>query len=356
MRFTHTNPPTAPYHNQLSRPANNILTSLDDTTHLIPGLVQSDGSIEPSTLKSVKITITSGCNYGCLHCGRDRDAKTVVIGLDRFRQIAEQVKALGIKKFGLFFDGNSTLAPRRLIECVQCLREVGISYPFLTDNGTSSTPKTVETLIRSGLGSFKWSMNANHEMFTELTSMQPNLLNLALRNIKAAWGIRERLYNESDGELDCSLSASSILFNEGTPAQMRPFLEEHVFPYVDTHYWLDEYTMGGEDAVTRMEGIGTAIRGNSGRHGEIRSAMPCWATINALHIAFGPDFDGENGSLYLYSCCFPTQQEGHVMADLSQVSLAEAINSPAFRALRLAHVNNRPEGTPCFGCVTGKYH
>lgn len=347
------NPRAMPYRNRLARPGNNILVNLDDTTHLIPGCVNEDGTVKPGTYRSVKMTITNACNLECRHCGRDKDKPPVTITTKRFSEVADQIQRLGIEKFGLFFDGNSTLAPKQLVNCVRYLKHIGMPYVFLTDNGTSATPRNVEALIHAGIDSIKWSMNAHFGNYEELTGCNPKVLWNVIRNIRDAHAIRERVFAATGH--DCSLSASSIYFNDDYPNTMHPFLREHVYPYVDTHYWLDEYSMGGEDAVTQMEGIGVPIRGNSGRHGEVRSAMPCWAPINALHIAFGPDFDGERGSLYLYSCCFPTAQEGHVMADLSKVPLEEAINSPRFRALRLAHVRNDPKGTPCEGCVTGQF-
>lgn len=330
------------YQNPQSPAKFRITKSIDHTTALKPmaDCIGPNGEYKPGVAISLKSTLINICNYGCRFCGRDKDTESRVVDPDFVIDIGRQALGMGIFKFGVFFDGESTLHPDILVKCIRGLKEIGMPYVFLTTNGAALTEKNARAILEAGINSIKFSFNANFDQFQEMTGCSVNVLRKALVNLKKLREIRDL------GNFDCGIYASSIVFNKDQPEKMYSFLEEYVYPYVDEHYWLDEYSMGGEDAVTNMEGLGEPIRGNSGRHGNKRPAMPCWAVFNAFHVTL----DGK-----LYSCCFPTAQEGHVMADLRQVSLAEGADSAKFRALRLAHANNKPEGTPCFGCVTGAF-
>jgi MoaA/NifB/PqqE/SkfB family radical SAM enzyme len=293
------------YQNPKSSEKFRITRSIDHTTQLKPmsECIGPKGEYKPGVAKSLKMSITDDCNYGCLFCGRDKWAESRVVDPNFVIDIGRQALEMGITKFGVFFDGESTLHPDILVKCIRGLKEIGMPYVFLTTNGAALTEKNARAILEAGINSIKFSFNANFEQFPELTGCGVGVLRKALANLKKLREIRD------SGNFDCGIYASSIVFNKDQPKKMYPFLQEYVYPHVDEHYWLDEYSMGGEDAVENMQGIGEPIRGNSGRHGEVRPAMPCWAVFNALHVTL----DGK-----LYSCCFPTNQDGHIMADLKK--------------------------------------
>lgn len=355
--------PAIPYFNPNGRNARLIqqnpgllhtpfIARLDGTTRSRGSRVLPDGSVQRGGVKSLKLSVTNACNFKCKFCGApDVDGKATFMDWAFFVDLADEIKDFGIEEVGLFFDGNSTLARKLLLRMLQYLKKIGIPYVFLTDNATAATPDQVKELLAEGLGCFKWSVNGTLIDFTDITGCQVTLYYHALSNIRAAWEIRE------EGQYDCSLAASSICFNENRPLEMAPFLEKYILPYVDSHYWLSEFQMGGGAAVSDMLKLGgKPVLGNPGRYtNNPPPPLPCFAVLDAAHVTV----DGQ-----LCSCCFPVDfaiHPGHKMADLTKMSLEDGLNVPEFTALRRAHLLgmegiDTPEGingkSPCYTCVT----
>jgi hypothetical protein len=112
-------------------------------------------------------------------------------------------------------------------------------------------------------------------------------------------------------------------------------------PFVDEHYWLPLYGMGGA-----AKELGWKPKpGNPGRMGALRESLPCWAAFTEGHITH----DGK-----LAACCFGSGIEGDLlMADLNEVSFMEGWNSVAYQQLRQAHLNRDVSQTACAECAAG---
>ncbi|HXZ49434.1 MAG TPA: radical SAM protein [Usitatibacter sp.] len=286
--------------------------------------------------RSVKIELTSQCNYRCGFCAhrlRMKDRGEMDRGFYE-RVVGEMVDA-GVEELGVFYIGESFMCPW-LPEAIRYAKQRGIRYVFLTTNGSLSTPGRVKACMEAGLDSLKFSMNnADEAQFREITGVKPKLFRDSLANLKAAWRVRE------EGGYGCGLYASSIQYDGEQQERMTELVQEEILPYVDEHYWLPLYSMGSL-ATLREEELGyRPIAGNQGRVGALREPLPCWSAFTEGHITY----DGK-----LSACCFDAGDKW-VMADLTKVPFMEGWNSELFMALRRAHLKKDVTGTICETCV-----
>ncbi len=289
--------------------------------------------------KSVKIEISPRCNYRCGFCAlRSREVQPkwdMDFGL--FKRVTREMRDAGVEEIGVFYLGESFMNPRLLVDCIAYLkRDLAMPYVFLTSNASMAFPEAAEACMQAGLDSLKWSVNACDEaQFESIMGVSGKLFHRALENIRAAWETRQR------GAYGTGLYASSIRYDGGQQDSMDRLLADRVRPYVDQHYWLPLYSMGAF-ATTREEELGyRPTAGNQGRIGALREPLPCWSAFTEGHVTA----EGK-----LSACCFDATANW-TMGDLTQMSFAEAWNSPPFVALREAHLKKDVRGTVCESCL-----
>jgi MoaA/NifB/PqqE/SkfB family radical SAM enzyme len=316
---------------QTDSPTRSITARIDAVTG-IPQRYLSDRLPAP---RSVKIELTSQCNYRCGFCAhrlrmKDRGE------MDRafYERIVGEMVDAGVEELGVFYIGESFMCDW-LAEAIAFAKKRGIRYVFLTTNGSLSKPAKVKACMEAGLDSLKFSMNnADEEQFREIAAVKPKLWRDAIANLKAAWKVRE------EGGYSCGLYASSIQYDGEQQEKMMALVSE-IRPYVDEHYWLPLYSMGSM-TTQREEELGyRPIAGNQGRIGALREPLPCWSALTEGHITY----DGK-----LSACCFDAGDKW-VMADLAKVPFMDGWNSDAFTALRRAHLKKDVTGTICESCV-----
>ena len=289
--------------------------------------------------KSVKIELTGRCNYRCGFCAlrtRQIQPKTDM-DLGFFQRITTEMREAGVEEIGLFYLGESFMAPELLLEALKWVKgELQFPYVFLTSNASLADPEDLEPLMANGLDSLKWSMNAaDEDQFKRVMGVAPKYFKKALRNVKEAWRIR------NEGRYATKLYASSIKYDGEQQAKMEALLAEHVVPYVDQHYWLPLYSMGAV-ATQREKELGyRPTAGNQGRLENMREPLPCWSAFSEGHVTA----EGK-----LSACCFDADGR-FAMADLNEVSFMDGWNSEVFTALRAAHLKRDVTGTICEECV-----
>jgi MoaA/NifB/PqqE/SkfB family radical SAM enzyme len=285
--------------------------------------------------RSVKIELTSQCNYRCGFCAHRLRMK-VRGEMDRafFERVVGEMADAGVEELGVFYIGESFMCDW-LPDAIRFAKARGISYVFLTTNGSLATPDRVDACMHAGLDSLKFSMNsADEEQFVEIAAVKARLFRDSIANLKAARVIRNA------GAYKCGLFASSIQYDGAQQERMEKLVEE-IRPFVDEHYWLPLYSMGSV-ATQREEELGyRPIAGNQGRIGALREPLPCWSAFTEGHITH----EGK-----LSACCFDAGDKW-VMADLKQVPFMDGWNSDAFVKLRGAHLRKDVKGTICESCV-----
>lgn len=312
------------------------ITERIDAVTLIPDTHRGTRLPAP---RSVKIELTGRCNYRCGFCAlRTRQVQPLGdMDLDLFRRITTEMRLAGVEEIGLFYLGESTMAPELLVEALRWVKQdLGFDYVFLTSNASLATPELVEQLMVSGLDSLKWSVNAaDAEQFKELMGVSTKYFWRALDHIAAARQVRDA------GRHRTRLYASSIRYDGEQQTKMEALLAARVLPFVDQHYWLPLYSMGSL-ATQREHELGyRPTAGNQGRLDALREPLPCWSAFSEGHVTA----DGK-----LSACCFDADSRWS-MADLREVPFMEAWNSESFQALRAAHLRRDVTGTPCEECV-----
>ena len=294
-------------------------------------------TITPPAPKSVKIELTPRCNYKCVYCGYSyRKDVREDMDFELFKRITSEMKEIGVEEIGVFYIGESFINPRLLINTIWWLKkELEIPYVFLTSNASLARHEVVRSCMEAGLDSLKWSCNASsEEQFSKMMGVPTAFFDLAKDNIKEAFEIRESGYNTK-------LYASSIRYSDEQVAEMQPFLDKFVLPYVDDHYYLPLYTMGGV-AKDEEQKLGLKpVPGNPGRWDSMVDPLPCWTTFTAGHVLS----DGR-----LTACCMDATGDW-VMGDLKKQSFMSAWNSEDFQTLRKAHLEKNIIGTKCEQCA-----
>lgn len=296
-------------------------------------------SITPPVPKSVKIELTSRCNYKCQYCAisfrNGEPTRDMDWGL--FTHITREMKSLGVEEIGVFYIGESFTNPKLLVKSILYLKdELEIPYVFLTSNASLAKPINVEACMKAGLDSLKWSCNAaDNEQFEQLMEVNSALFAVAKDNIRLAKEIRDK------GKYKTKLYASSILYTPEQPRRAFDLLQNNILPYVDEHYWLPLYSAGGQAREKETELGFQPIAGNTGRLDDPSEPIPCWTLFTASHILV----DGR-----MTACCLDGTGNW-VMGDLKTQSFMECWHSESFKELRRAHLNKDIRGTKCEKCA-----
>lgn len=293
----------------------------------------------PPAPKSVKIELTGRCNYRCGFCALRTRKEQPKGDMDfaLFRRITAEMRDAGVEEIGVFYLGESFMAPDLLVQAVRwCKQTLHFPYVFLTTNGSLCTPNSLHAVMQAGLDSLKFSVNAADEtQFKSVMAVKPALYRDALSAIRMARDVRD-MY-----DFKCGIYASSIQYDGEQQEKMERLLDEHVRPYVDEHYWLPLYSMGSLATAREAELGYRPTAGNQGRLGALRDPLPCWSAFTEGHVTA----DG-----YLSACCFDADARWK-MGDLNTQSFMEAWGSPEFVKLREAHLRKDVSGTPCAECV-----
>lgn len=312
-----------------------ITERIDATTRIPPAYRHT---VCPAP-RSVKIEISPRCPLRCQFCSlRTREKQpTEDMDFGLFQRITQEMRDAGVEEIGVFYIGESFMAPHLLVDAIKWCKKIGFPYVFLTSNASLATPSWVEECMRAGLNSLKWSVNASDEVqYRTLMGVNGKYFHKALANIKAAHEVRAK------GGYSCGLYASSIRYDGVQHERMQELLNARVAPYVDEHYWLPlfgQMTQQTEERIAELGFVPTA--GNQGRLGALRDPLPCWAVSTEGHVTA----DG-----LLSACCFDADGR-FAMADLREVSFMEGWNSEPFQRLREAHLRKDVTGTVCEACV-----
>jgi MoaA/NifB/PqqE/SkfB family radical SAM enzyme len=289
--------------------------------------------------RSVKIEVSPRCNYRCGFCALRTRHKQPKEDMDfaLFQRITEEMRDAGVEEIGVFYLGESFMAPHLLTDCIKwCKQTLKFPYVFLTTNGSLCESGYLYSVMRAGLDSLKFSCNAADEkQFAEVMAVSPKYFKKSIVNIREAKRIRD------EHGFKTGLYASSIKYDGEQQTKMEAFLSENVLPFVDQHYWLPLYSMGSIATQREAELGYRPTAGNQGRLGALRDPLPCWSCFTEAHVR-------ADGGLSL--CCFDSDGRFEV-GDLKTHSFMDAWNSGEFQRIRAAHLRKDVRGTVCEECV-----
>lgn len=282
----------------------------------------------------MKIEITATCNYKCTFCTKSLNPDDGDMDRAMYSRLIREMRAAGVEELGVFYIGESFTC-KWLPEAIREAKEVGFPYVFLTTNGSACTPKRLKECFEAGLDSLKFSLNFfSADQLKSVAQVSGSFWRKAIENLKAAKQIRD------EGGHKCGIYASSIAFDGEQGEAMRAVVDE-VLPYVDEHYWLPLYGMGGASKAAGWK----PQPGNPGRLAALRPSLPCWSVFTEGHITK----DG-----LLSACCFGNgATDALAMADLKEQSFMEGWNSQKYQSLRAAHLCGDVSKTACADCAAG---
>lgn len=289
--------------------------------------------------RSVKIELTGRCNFKCSFCARSsklREQKEMAWPL--FVRLLMEMHAAGVKEIGLFYLGESFMAPALLVEAIHwCKKALHVPYVFLTTNGSLATPERVKACMEAGLDSLKFSINAaDKAQFEKVMGVTSKMFDRAISNLQSARAIRDA------GQYECGIYASAIQYDGEQKQKMDDLLNTEILPYVDQFYLLPLYGQMTHWNTDREASLGyKPTAGNQGRIGALRDPLPCWSAFTEGHVTA----DG-----ILTACCFDSDGR-FAMGDLREQDFMAAWHSRAFMDLRAAHLKKNVDGTICEGCI-----
>ena len=314
-----------------------ITARIDNITH-IPAEYKT---ARPPCPKSVKIELTGRCNYRCGFCAlRMRDEQPKVdadMSLDFFKKITSDMHRSGVEEIGIFYLGETLMAPDLAVQAVQWLKqELGMPYVFLTTNGSLAGERVVHALMNAGLDSLKFSINAaDLEQFEEVMGVKSKLYKQALKNLRRTFEIRNRCKYKT------KVYASSIKYDGAQQQRMEDLIREHVEPYTDESYYLPLYSMGSVATEREAELGYRPTAGNQGRLGGLVTPLPCWSAFTEGHVR-------SDGQVSL--CCFDADGRFQV-GNLNEDDWMTIWNNEQFTTIRKAHLKQDLTGTVCEECV-----
>jgi len=324
-----------------------MITEKIDRITFIPE--EYSGEVCPAP-KSVKIELSPRCNLRCKFCAlrtREEQPKDDM-DFEFFKRITTEMREAGVEEIGCFYLGESFMNFQLLTDAVRwCKQILEFPYVFLTSNATLAHPYRVESVMRAGLDSLKWSVNAaDSDQYKEIMGVKGSLFEVALENIRKAYEVREV------HGFKTKLYASTIKYDGEQSERMKELIKTRIEPYVDQHYELPLYGMAMRSEAVRKAIGYTPTHGNAGRIDPKtglpnRAPLPCWSVSMEGHVRH----DG-----HMSACCFGAKDTFDV-GDLNTNSFMEVWNSDKMREIRRAQQKTKTEGpaalkgTMCEVCV-----
>lgn len=131
--------------------------------------VASSFSLKPPLPTSLNIELNNTCNQKCFFCPfhgeyAKHNLSPAVMRKEKAIEILDNAWKLGIgsKEVGFYLAGEPLLY-NDLPEIIQYAKALGFPYIFLTSNGTLASLDKMKNLIKAGLNSIRFSINAADE-------------------------------------------------------------------------------------------------------------------------------------------------------------------------------------------------
>lgn len=306
------------------------IASISQRVESATRLTDAVRSATPPFPRSAKIELVARCDFDCFFCASSKHPRAAAdMSQESFQRIALRLRRLGVAELGLFYLGESFLCDW-LPDAVRYAKEVcGYPYVFLTTNGYTATPKRVRECMESGLDSLKFAFNwCGPDQFEAVTRRPQEHYLTVLANLRAARTARDEV-EQANGHR-CALYASSLVYDARQPGRMAGALAG-IEPLVDEHYWLPllgHRGLPGEGGCTAAVPV---------------KALPCSPLFTEAHVTA----DGRLSACPLDAS--PRFQVGDLEHDT--LTLTHAWRSPAFQALREAHLKGDVRGTVCSKCI-----
>lgn len=286
-----------------------------------------DKNVVCSFPRNMLIELTNACNDSCLFCANSKCTKTRgIIDRDFAKRILEQAYQLGTREVG-FYGTGEPLIDKNLEEYIQYAKSLGYEYIYITTNGALLTEDRAEAIIRSGIDSIKFSINASNAKDYLLIHGVDDF-DKVIENLICLDSIRKK--NNKNTAIYISYVLTRFTYEK------KEEFKQKYGRYVDDIIFYDCLNTGGY----MSEEVTPHLSVNQKTKVYFENDI-CPMIFKNLYITY----EG-----YLTMCCADIQNYLAV-ADLKKESLDSAWNNAWAQELRKRHLEHKLDRTLCYNCI-----
>lgn len=295
----------------------NTLERITDNWERIDQMVKSRIASVPRLLM---LEVTNACNLKCKMCGnRNMKRPRGMMPLDLGRRAIREAAETGIQEVALYTTGEPLLYPC-LEQLILTARENNM-YCFLTSNGMLLNKQLAEVLCKSGLGSFKFSIDGTNKEEYEAIR-EGGIFETLMNKVQLLRETRDRLGSKL--KIICGMVLMER--NQEHLSTFRTLFE----PIADDILISKVTNLGGKYKDTDDIASRDAIK-----------SRPCRLLWDRIII----NYDGK-----ITACCVDFDAD-LVYGDYNNSTLLEAWNNEVIHAWRENHLTGRVETMPlCCDC------
>jgi len=281
--------------------------------------------------------LTNVCNHRCIFCQYNKAIqKPTFLSVEKVIGFLKQANELGVKEcgFGLM---DEPFMSKILEDCILQAKRIGFEYVWLNTNGALAIKSRMEKLFINGLNSIKFSIGAGvAETYKKIHGQ--NDFDKVIQNVKDCSVLRKQI--NPNAKVFVSFAEVSMNKNEGI------ILENLLRDFVDKIYIVKAVNQGGgmydevnNGIVYKEEKLWSRYKDANGN--SIINTI-CPYPFKRINIT---------AQGYFSACCVDMKNE-LIVADLNNISLAEAWNSEKMQRIRTYLLNNNiPQNIKCHNCI-----
>jgi molybdenum cofactor biosynthesis enzyme MoaA len=186
--------------------------------------------MEPFTLESkpndMLVEITNRCNYQCNFCTHSQMNRHFGDMDPTFlKRILHEAYDMGVRRVGLYTIGEMFLC-KDLVEHIKNAKEAGFEYIYADTNGALATSAKLEAVIKAGLDSIKFSINAGKaETYKKIHGQDK--FQRVIENLKMCYDLKQKHHK------NLKIMVSYVVTNQNEKEV--DVLKEMVETYIDTY-------------------------------------------------------------------------------------------------------------------------
>lgn len=242
-------------------------------------------------------------------------------------RVMTEARAGGVEEIGFYTTGEP-FVHKSLHLFTQQAHDLGYRYIYISTNGAMATPDRAKRVIDAGMNSIKFSINAGSRETYKLVHGYDDW-DKVMEHL--------RFISEYRKTIGRTLKLFiTFIVTKHTEHEQDAF-KERIGPLVDEIMFHPVHNQSGQMNIAQE------MLASDHMPSLFKSDNVCLMPFNRLHITC----EG-----YLTLCCVDYQNY-LALADLKEMTLQEAWNSPAFQEMRKRHIEGRLRGTLCGNCWQG---
>ena len=275
---------------------------------------------KPSFPKSINVELVNSCNHKCNFCAYQfMQRKVKKIDKQLLEKVLKDAFILGSREIGLH-SGTEPLMSKDLEYFIKFCKDIGYEYVYFSTNGTIADKKRIKKIIKSGIDSIKFSINAgNRELYKIIHGKDE--FEKAISNLK------EFYLNKENNKPYIAVSFVKTDQNSHSENELRKIVTK----YIDEFVTIEQDNQSGQMVNKKFDKSSDKIK-------------KCGIPFKKIHIS----------SEGLLRVCCNDYNNNLAVVDLKNTNLKDAYYSDEMNSFRRKHIDNNLKGTLCFNCLYNK--